>query len=72
MIMKRFVTVDEFFNHHIEWNGELKILRKILLKLPFEETIKWGAPTYTVNGKNVVGIGHLKVMLGCGFLMEVF
>ncbi len=70
--MKGFTTVDDFFNHHKEWNGELKILRKILLKLPFEETIKWGAPTYTVDGKNVVGIGAFKSYVGLWFFNGSF
>ena len=32
-----------------------------------EETVKWGAPCYTHNGKNVVGIGAFKSYFGLCF-----
>lgn len=42
-------------------------LRRILLTLPLEETVKWGSPCYTANGRNVVGIGGFKQYFGLWF-----
>ena len=43
--------VEEYIQKKDQWNKELSLLRKTLLELPIEETIKWGAPTYTYNGE---------------------
>ena len=48
--------VLEYIEKKENWKEELSRIRKALLELPFEETIKWGAPTYTYEGKNIVGL----------------
>ncbi|WP_235298301.1 YdeI/OmpD-associated family protein [Portibacter marinus] len=58
--MKRTKTVDEYIEKHADRKLEIQKLRSILQELPFEECIKWGMPTYTVKGKNVLGIGSFK------------
>jgi uncharacterized protein YdeI (YjbR/CyaY-like superfamily) len=58
--MEKSKSVDEYIEHNEDRQLELIKLRKILLSLPFQECIKWGMPTYTVGGKNVVGIGSFK------------
>ncbi len=52
-------------NRH--YPAELDALREILLELPLEETVKWGSPCYTYQGKNVVGIGGFKQYFGLWF-----
>lgn len=47
-------------------------MREILLKLPFKETMKWGAPTYTIDEKNVLGIGAFKSYVGLWFFNGSF
>ncbi len=42
------------------WATELEILQTIISKTNLVETIKWGAPVYTLNGKNIVGITGFK------------
>jgi len=42
------------------WATELEILQTIISKNNLVETIKWGMPVYTHNGKNVVGITGFK------------
>ena len=49
------------------FSGEQQALRRILLSLPLEETVKWGSPCYTYRGKNVVGIGGFKQYFGLWF-----
>ena len=42
------------------WVDEVMLLRELALSVGMEETIKWGGPAYTINGKNVVGIAGFK------------
>jgi uncharacterized protein YdeI (YjbR/CyaY-like superfamily) len=42
------------------WVEELDLLISIINKTPLVETIKWGAPVYTYNGKNVLGVMGFK------------
>lgn len=42
------------------WTGELRLLRDIVLESGLTEEVKWGAPCYTLDGKNVVMISALK------------
>jgi uncharacterized protein YdeI (YjbR/CyaY-like superfamily) len=42
------------------WPEELDALKAIVNKTPLVETIKWGAPVYTYNGKNVLGVMGFK------------
>lgn len=53
-------TVEEYLKKHPKWENKLMQLREILLSTDLEESIKWSAPTYTINGKNVVGIAAFK------------
>jgi uncharacterized protein YdeI (YjbR/CyaY-like superfamily) len=55
-----------------EWAEELDLLQSIIAKTELVETIKWGAPTYTINGKNVVGIGGFKNFFTIWFYQGVF
>ena len=65
--MQRHKTVDEFMASSKQWKAELIKLRSILRSTRLEETIKWGAPVYTYDGKNVVGIGGFKSYFGLWF-----
>lgn len=49
-------SVEEYLTKHSGWEPHLIQLRELLLSSGLEETVKWGAPAYTLNGKNVVGI----------------
>lgn len=67
MAMQRCTTVDEYIQNATHWQAELKKLRKILLTTELTETVKWNAPCYTFEGKNVVGIGAFKSYFGLWF-----
>lgn len=70
--MEMAKTVDEFFGKKPDHLPLLEKLRSILLKAEFTETIKWGMPTYTIAGKNVVGIGSFKSYAGLWFFNGSF
>ena len=52
--------VDEYIEIHKYWQTELKQIRQMLQDTKLEETIKWGAPTYTLKDKNVAGLAAFK------------
>ncbi len=58
--MAKINTVDQYINAHSAWTVQLKLLRKLLNSFPLTETIKWGGPVYTLDGKNLIGIGAFK------------
>ena len=43
------------------------MLQETLRSFELDETIKWGAPVYTLNQKNIVGIGAFKSYVGLWF-----
>jgi len=59
--------VDTYISKHSTFTEHLTKIRKILLSTEFEETVKWGMPTYTIHGKNIVGIGAFKSHYGLWF-----
>lgn len=67
--------VDEYLTKHVQWKPQLEKLRKMFLATSLEETLKWGAPAYTFNGKNVVGLvafkNHFAIWLHQGALLKV-
>lgn len=65
--MKRYQTVDQYIDGAEYWRDELRQLRKILNATDLEETVKWGGPCYTFNGKNIVGMGAFKSYFGLWF-----
>ena len=70
--MKRFNTVQDYIDAHTYRQTELIILRDLLADSELEEEVKWGVPCYTLNGKNVVGIGAFKSYVGLWFYQGVF
>ncbi len=65
--MKNVKTVDEFILKSKYGKEILILLRELISKTGLEETIKWGAPVYTLDGKNIVGISSFKAYSGLWF-----
>ena len=59
--------VEQYIEKHPKWEVQLTELRQMLLSTGLTETIKWGAPAYTLNGKNVVGLSGFKNHYGLWF-----
>ncbi len=49
------------------WKAEIAEMRRVLAGLAMKEECKWGKPTYTVDGKNVVILQGFKEYFGLGF-----
>jgi uncharacterized protein YdeI (YjbR/CyaY-like superfamily) len=52
--------VDWFFNKDSKWQQEYGKLRTIALECGLTEELKWGCPSYTLGGKNIVLIHGFK------------
>lgn len=65
--MKYYKTVDEYILNAGNRKDILITLRELLKSTELAETVKWGSPVYTINGKNVVGIGAFKSYAGIWF-----
>ena len=63
---------DEYFEKEHPFKEGINLLREIALSTELEETVKWGAPVYTVNNKNVLGIMAFKSHFGLWFFNGVF
>lgn len=64
--------IEAYIQKKKQWSDELQLLRKWLNEMEVEETLKWGAPVYAVDGKNVIGIGAFKSYVGLWFFQGVF
>ena len=49
------------------WPAEIAEMKRVLAGLPLKEECKWGKPTYTVDGKNIVIIQCFKEYFALGF-----
>lgn len=50
-----------------QWKAEIAAMRRVLAGLGMTEECKWGKPTYTVEGKNVVIMQGFKDYFALGF-----
>jgi uncharacterized protein YdeI (YjbR/CyaY-like superfamily) len=50
-----------------QWEPEIAAMRRVLAGLGMTEERKWGSPTFTVNGRNVVIIQCFKEYFALGF-----
>lgn len=63
---------DEYFEKDSQWKATLDELRSIIRKTELSECIKWGAPAYTLNNKNVLGLMGFKNHVSLWFHNGVF
>lgn len=66
------MDVDKYIESQVKYKDSLVLLRNILLKTELEESLKWSAPVYTINGKNVIGLAAFKNHFCIWFFNGVF
>ena len=49
------------------WEAEIAEMRRVLARLGMTEECKWGKPTYTLDGKNIVILQGFKEYFALGF-----
>ena len=50
-----------------QWKAEIAAMRRVLASFAMKEECKWGKPTYTLNGKNIVIMQGFKEYFALGF-----
>src|SRR5580692_3329226 len=50
-----------------QWKREIAAMRRVLADFAMTEECKWGKPTYTVDGRNVVILQGFKEYFALGF-----
>ncbi len=65
--MEHFADVDAYLERAELWPDEIRALRPILRKCGLAEEIKWGKPTYSHDGRNILILQEMK-----GFLAVMF
>jgi uncharacterized protein YdeI (YjbR/CyaY-like superfamily) len=50
-----------------QWKAEIVAMRRVLAGFPMKEECKWGKPTYTLDGKNIVIMQGFKEYFALGF-----
>lgn len=64
--------IDAFIAKQTKWKEKLEKLREIILQTDLKEELKWGKPTYTLDGKMVVGMAEFKNHMALWFHQGVF
>lgn len=70
--MKKVNSVEEYIEENSHFGDGLNVLRSIITSTELDESIKWNAPVYAINNKNVVGLGSFKNHFGIWFFNGVF
>ena len=70
--MKKVYSVEEYIESYAHFSEALTLLRNIINSTELNESLKWSAPVYDLNGKNVVGLGAFKNHFGIWFFNGVF
>ncbi len=53
--------------YRAQWRAEIAAIRRVLAGFAMKEECKWGKPTYTVGGKNIVIMQGFKEYFALGF-----
>ena len=64
--------VDLYIDKHAKWSQKLTAIREVFHNTELLEEVKWGSPTYTLNGKLVAGIAAFKNHMAIWFHQGVF
>lgn len=64
--------IEAYFSRESPFKEGIQKLREIILSTELNENLKWGAPVYTLEGKNVLGIMAFKNHFGIWFFQGVF
>ena len=70
--MKKANSVEEYIENNSHFEEALVLLRDIFNTTELNESVKWNAPVYDLNGKNVAGLGAFKHHFGIWFFNGVF
>ncbi len=61
------LNLESYYDNIPKWKKELLLLREICLSCELKEELKWKAPCFTLEGKNILILHALKNFCGIGF-----
>jgi uncharacterized protein YdeI (YjbR/CyaY-like superfamily) len=64
--------IDAFIAKQTKWKEKLQQLRAVFQKTELKEEVKWGKPTYTLDGKLVAAMADFKNHMALWFHQGVF
>lgn len=70
--MENSQKVDAYISNNHKWEKLLSQIRDLFQNTILTEEYKWGAPIYTLNGKNVAGFAAFKNHIAIWFHQGVF
>ena len=70
--MNKLSSIKEYVLLHAEWDAQLRQLIGVMEQTGLTASIKWGAPVYSLDGKNVIGLGAFKNHIAIWFFQGVF
>lgn len=70
--MEKAVGLEAYFQQEGPFREGLARLRELLLATGLEEQLKWGAPVYSLEGVNILGMMAFKRHFGLWFFQGVF
>ncbi|NER16052.1 YdeI/OmpD-associated family protein [Spongiivirga citrea] len=70
--MDKAEKLEAYFKRNLQWGEELYYLRSLLNQSELTEDYKWNFPVYTLNNKNVIGLGAFKAYVGLWFFQGSF
>ncbi len=70
--MTAISSIDDYIIRNPKWADLLTLLHSVFSETELIPTIKWGIPTYTFNGKNVLGVATFKNHCAIWFHNGVF
>jgi len=64
--------IEAYYSREHPFQKGILVLREVILKTDLEEHLKWGAPVYSIDNKNVLGIMAFKKHFGIWFFNGVY
>jgi uncharacterized protein YdeI (YjbR/CyaY-like superfamily) len=71
-VMTDSEKVAAYIQKHPQWSEQLGQLRSVFQETELMEEVKWGSPTYTLNGKLVAGMAAFKNHYALWFHQGIF
>lgn len=70
--MGKINSVEDYIEANLHFGEALILLREIINSTELEETLKWSAPVYVLDNKNILGLGAFKNHFGIWFFNGIF
>ncbi len=70
--MTKEEKLAQYYDKPSPWKEGIQLVRDVMKTSELQEDWKWNFPCYTIQGRNVIGIGSFKNHFGVWFFQGVF